>query len=375
MRSPRPFEILERSCGYYLFARRTRHPYSSGPCSSTSVAAMSGSPRRSSTTSIDGFARPWGASPHGWRASPSGSATSTVLALASRSAAVFISRWRVACWRSRRSTPTSMSPSIAPRNVRRVRPPGPSPSSTPPDAYGDSAMSRLNNQLRTVVLLGALTALLVGVGGAVAPGHLSLVVVLAIAVNVGAYFFSDRLVLRMAGAREVAPDELPELHAAVCELALRAGIPTPRLYLIDDPQPNAFATGRNPAHGVVAVTRGILALLPPRELRGVLAHELAHIRNRDILVSTVAACIAGAIGYAAHAVGFLGLGARGGDEDGDHGGLLGGLALMIVTPIVATLIQLGISRSREYLADETGARLCGDPLALARALDRLDHAA
>ena len=139
------------------------------------------------------------------------------------------------------------------------------------------------------------------------------------------------------------------------DLAQRAEIPTPRLFFIDDPQPNAFATGRNPAHGVVAVTRGILGLLKPRELRGVLAHELAHIRNRDILVSTVAACIAGAISYAAHALAFVGLGRSSDDEDG-HGSPLAGLAMMLVAPIAATLIQLGISRSREYLADETGAR-------------------
>jgi heat shock protein HtpX len=198
---------------------------------------------------------------------------------------------------------------------------------------------------------------------------------LAVALNVGAYFFSDRLVLRMSGAREVAPGELPELHGMVRGLAVRAEIPMPRLYVIDDAQPNAFATGRNPAHGVVAVTRGILALLSPRELRGVVAHELAHIRNRDILVSTIAACLAGAIGYAAHALGFLGLGARHSDDDGDHGSPLAGLALMLLAPIAATLIQLGISRSREYLADETGARLAGDPLALASALGRLEHAA
>ena len=236
-------------------------------------------------------------------------------------------------------------------------------------------MSRWNNQLRTVVLLGALTALLMGVGGAMAPGHMPLFLVLAIALNVGAYFFSDRLVLRMSGAQEIAPGELPELHAMVRELALRAEIPMPRLYVIDDPQPNAFATGRNPAHGVVAVTRGIVALLSPRELRGVLAHEIAHIRNRDILVSTIAACLAGAIGYAAHALGFLGLGARHSDDEGDHGSPLAGLAIMLLAPIGATLIQLGISRSREYLADETGARLAGDPLALASALGRLEHAA
>jgi heat shock protein HtpX len=168
---------------------------------------------------------------------------------------------------------------------------------------------------------------------------------------------------------------VPELHAMVRELAGRAEIPMPRLYVIDDPQPNAFATGRNPAHGVVAVTRGILGLLSPRELRGVLAHEIAHIRNRDILVSTVAACLAGAIGYAAHALGFLGLGARHSDDEGAHGSPLAGIAVMLLAPIAAMLIQLGISRAREYLADETGARLAGDPLALASALGRLEHAA
>jgi heat shock protein HtpX len=236
-------------------------------------------------------------------------------------------------------------------------------------------MSRWNNHLRTVVLLGALTGLLIGVGGAMAPGHMPLFLVLAFALNVGSYFFSDRLVLRMTGAQEIAPGELPEIHAMVHDLAARAEIPMPRLYVIDDAQPNAFATGRNPAHGVVAVTRGILSILTPSELRGVLAHELAHIRNRDILVSTVAACIAGAIGYAAHAIGFFGLGAHSSDEEGEHGSPLAGLAMMLVAPILATLIQLGISRSREYLADETGARISGDPLALASALARLERSA
>jgi heat shock protein HtpX len=237
------------------------------------------------------------------------------------------------------------------------------------------SMSRWNNQLRTVVLLGALSALLVGVGNAMAPGHMPLFVVLAVALNMGSYFFSDRLVLRMTGAHEVGPDELPEVQAMLRDLALRAEIPAPRLYFIDDPQPNAFATGRNPAHGVVAVTRGILGLLTPRELRGVLAHELAHIRNRDILVSSVAACIAGAIGYAAHALAFVGLGSRSADDEDGHASPLAGLAMMLVAPIAATLIQLGISRSREYLADETGAWISDDPLALANALDRLEQAA
>ena len=197
-------------------------------------------------------------------------------------------------------------------------------------------------------------------------------VALAVAMNVGAYFFSDRLVLRMHQARELSPTEEPGLHAMVRELAMRADIPMPRLFLIDDAQPNAFATGRNPAHGVVAVTRGLLDILSPREVRGVIAHELAHIRNRDVLVSTVAACVAGAITWAAQTVGLFGAPAYDDDESPSP---LGTLALMFIGPLAATLIQLGISRSREYLADETGARIAGDPLALASALERLDAAA
>lgn len=234
-------------------------------------------------------------------------------------------------------------------------------------------MTRWNNHLKTVVLLGALSALLVGVGELLAPGRLGIFVLLAAAMNVGAYFFSDRLVLRMHGARELGPDQAPGLHTIVRELAHRAGIPTPRLYLIEDGQPNAFATGRDPAHGVVAVTRGLLDLLTPREVRGVIAHELAHIRNRDILVSTIAACVAGAITWMGHTVGFLG-GAATRDEE-EAPSPLAAMVLMLVAPLAATLIQLGISRSREYLADETGARLSGDPAALASALERLDAVA
>ena len=233
-------------------------------------------------------------------------------------------------------------------------------------------MNRWNNHLKTIVLLGALSALLIGLGSVLAPGRMPIVVALAVAMNVGAYFFSDRLVLRMHQARELGPAEEPGLHAMVEELAIRAEIPMPRLFLIDDPQPNAFATGRNPAHGVVAVTRGLLDILSPREMRGVIAHELAHIRNRDILVSTVAACVAGAITWAAQTVGFFGAPAR---DDEEAPSPLATIALMLIGPLAATLIQLGISRSREYLADETGARLAGDPLALASALERLDAAA
>ena len=235
-------------------------------------------------------------------------------------------------------------------------------------------MTRLNNQLKTIVLLGAQSAQLIGVGNIVSPGHLGFFAVLALGMNLGAYFFSDRLVLRMHGAREIDSAEEPKLHGMVRELAVRAQIPMPRVFLIDDPQPNAFATGRDPAHGVVAVTSGILEILSARELRGVLAHELAHIRNRDILISTIAACVTGVITYAAHAVGFFGMGSHSND-DGEHASPFTGILMAMIAPLAASIIQLGISRSREYLADETGAEISGDPLALASALARLEEAA
>ncbi|HET9157465.1 MAG TPA: zinc metalloprotease HtpX [Myxococcaceae bacterium] len=227
------------------------------------------------------------------------------------------------------------------------------------------------NQLKTVLLLGILSAILVGVGGALGSGPLGVSIVLAVVMNVGAYFFSDRIVLAMHRAQEISPAESPQLHRMVAELAARAGIPMPRLYLIPEAQPNAFATGRNPEHAVVAVTSGILDVLEPRELRGVLAHELAHVKNRDILVSSIAATVAAAITYVAHAVGFLGMASS--DDDGPSPAQ--SLLLALVAPLAATLIQLGISRSREYGADATGAEISGDPEALARALEKLDQAA
>lgn len=232
----------------------------------------------------------------------------------------------------------------------------------------------MKNQLKTILLLGILSAVLIGIGGALGSRFLYASVVLAMLMNIGAYFFSDRIVLAMHRAREIAPDQAPELHAIVSELAQRAGIPKPRVFLIPEQQPNAFATGRNPAKGVVAVTSGILQLLDRRELKGVLAHELSHIRNRDILVATIAATVAAAITYVSHAVGFFGGSLmRGDDEEGVSP--LQALLLALVAPLAATLIQLGISRSREYLADETGARLCGDAEALASALEKLDRGA
>ena len=234
----------------------------------------------------------------------------------------------------------------------------------------------MKNQLKTIVLMGTLTALVVGFGALVAPGCLYLFGALALAMNLGAYFYSDRIVLRMHHAREVTPAEAPDLHAMVEELSARAEIPKPRVYVMPEAQPNAFATGRNPKHGVVAITEGLVQLLDRRELRGVIAHELAHIKNRDILVSSVAAAAATMITYVAQAISLGSLLGGGGQSDDDEGGNgSGGLLLALVAPLAATLIQLGISRSREYLADETGARLSGDPEALARALVKLEQAA
>jgi heat shock protein HtpX len=233
----------------------------------------------------------------------------------------------------------------------------------------------MKNQLKTIALMSSLAALVVGFGALVAPSHLYLFGALALAMNLGAYFFSDRIVLRAHRAREVTPEEAPELHAIVAELSARADIPRPRLYLMPERQPNAFATGRNPERGVVAITEGLMELLDRRELRGVIAHELAHIKNRDILVSSVAAAAAAVITYAAQALSLGSLLGGGNQAEEDGGNATGGLLAALVAPLAATLIQLGISRSREYLADETGARLASDPEALARALLKLERAA
>lgn len=226
----------------------------------------------------------------------------------------------------------------------------------------------LKNQLKTIVLMGALSVLLVGVGGAIGESMLLPFAALALLLNVGTYLWSDRIVLRMYGARELSESDAPRMHAMVEELARRAEIPKPRLYIIPDTGANAFATGRSPKRGVVAVTEGIVRLLSERELRGVIAHEIAHIKNRDTLISTIAAALGTVVSYAANALAFSSLFSSS-DEEGESP--LGGLAMLIIAPILATLIQLGISRSREYIADETGARLSGDPEALASALEKL----
>lgn len=232
----------------------------------------------------------------------------------------------------------------------------------------------MRNQLKTILLISILSALVIGVGTAVAPSFAYLFVALAVAMNIGAYFFSDRLVLRMHGARELGPTEAPEIHLLLGELAQQANIPKPRLYIIADRQPNAFATGRNPEHGVVAVTEGILELLTVRELRGVLAHELAHIRNRDILLSSIAAVMVSVVTGIANALSLATVfGSSGGDSEQQENSGSSGLLLALVAPFAATLVQLGISRSREYLADEVGARISGDPQALASALLKLER--
>lgn len=228
------------------------------------------------------------------------------------------------------------------------------------------------NQLKTILLLGALSALVVAAGAALGPGWMWGSLALALGMNLFAWFFSDRLVLRMSGARDASREEAPELHRVVEELSARAGLPKPRVLLIDAPHANAFATGRSPERAAVAVTRGLLEVLSPREVRGVLAHEIAHVLNRDVLVATVAAGLATAVTHLAHVLAFSGL--LGGRED-EEGSGAAGLLFTLVAPIGATLVQLGISRSREYLADEAGARLSGDPLALASALEKLHREA
>jgi heat shock protein HtpX len=231
----------------------------------------------------------------------------------------------------------------------------------------------MKNQLKTIALVGALAALVVGVGGALAPGHIYLFAGLALLMNVGAYFFSDKIVLRMHRAEEVSRERSPELYDMVDELAKNAQIPTPRVFIIPDEQPNAFATGRNPAHGVVAVTKGIMRILSPRELRGVLAHEMAHIKNRDILLSSIAAVLVSFVTSVAHMLSFAAFFGGGRSEDEEGGSAGGGLLIALVAPIAATLVQLGISRAREYQADKIGAEISGDPEALANALLKLER--
>ena len=226
------------------------------------------------------------------------------------------------------------------------------------------------NTTKTFMLMAALTALFMFVGGALGGrGGATTALLIAIAMNFFAYWNSDKMALAMNGAREVSEAEAPQLHGLVAQLAGNAGIPKPRVYVVQTPTPNAFATGRNPEHAAVAVTSGIMQALNRDELAGVLAHELAHIKNRDILISSIAAVMAGAISHLATMAMFFG-----GSRDSENSNPLAGLLAMMFAPMAASLIQLAISRSREYLADATGAQICGRPESLASALAKLSNA-
>jgi heat shock protein HtpX len=238
----------------------------------------------------------------------------------------------------------------------------------------------MSNSLKTAALLAAMTVLFVLLGGMLG-GEQGMVMAFLFAgvMNFASYWWSDKIVLWMYGAREVRDSEAPEFHAVVRRLAQRAGLPMPRVYIIPTETPNAFATGRNPQHAAVAATEGILRILTPDELEGVMAHELGHVRNRDILISTIAATLAGAIMMLARMAQFAAMfgGGRQSDneEGGGGGGIVGMILLAILAPLGAMLIQMAISRAREYLADAAGAQISRKPWALADALEKLERGA
>ncbi|MGZ8449556.1 MAG: zinc metalloprotease HtpX [Candidatus Deferrimicrobiaceae bacterium] len=231
------------------------------------------------------------------------------------------------------------------------------------------------NTLKTGILLALLTVLFIAIGSYVGgQGGMVMAFALAMLMNAGAYWFSDKIVLRMYRAQEVSEAEAPQLHAMVHRLATAASLPMPKVYILPSDSPNAFATGRNPQHAAVAVTQGIMRILPPDELEGVLAHEMGHVKNRDILIGTIAATLAGAVMMLARFAQFAAM-FGGGDRDREGGG--GGLGLIvmaILAPIGAMLVQMAVSRSREYQADASGARFCGRPESLARALEKIAEA-
>jgi heat shock protein HtpX len=234
------------------------------------------------------------------------------------------------------------------------------------------------NGFRTTILLAALTALVVWIGQMLGgPNGAVLALIIAGAMNFFSYWFSDKIVLKMYGAQEITANDDPELYGLVQDLTTRAGLPMPRVYIIPEETPNAFATGRNPEHAAVAVTQGIRRILNKRELAGVLGHELSHVKHRDILISSIAATLAGAISYLAYMAqwGMMFGGGRDREEGGGGGNILSLLFMMIVAPLAAMLIQMAVSRSREYGADDGGAKVTGDPLALASALRKLQMGA
>jgi len=231
------------------------------------------------------------------------------------------------------------------------------------------------NGLRTMTLMVALTLLLVFVGAALGGRNgMTIALIFAFGMNFITYWFSDKIVLKMYRAKQVSEAEAPELFGTVRRLSQKAELPMPKVYIMEQEQPNAFATGRNPKHGAVAVTTGIMKILSREELEGVLAHELAHIKNRDILVGTIAATIAGAISYLAQMAQWAMIFGGRSSEEGEHGNPIASLVMMIVGPIAAMLVQMAISRSREYGADAGGANISGNPLYLANALKKLQMA-
>jgi len=234
----------------------------------------------------------------------------------------------------------------------------------------------MSNVFKTGLLLAALTAMLVLIGGAIG-GQQGMVIafVIALAMNFFSYWFSDKIVLAAYGAKPIDEAEAPRLYAIVHRLATRAGIPMPRVYLMPSETPNAFATGRNPQHAVVAVTEGIMRILDEEELEGVLAHELSHVKNRDVLISTIAATLAGAITYLAHMAQWAAMfGGRSRDDEEGGSNPIAMILLAILAPIAAMLVQMAVSRSREFQADATGARVAGKPWGLAKALEKLQMA-
>jgi len=227
------------------------------------------------------------------------------------------------------------------------------------------------NHTRTFLLIAAMTALFMGVGFLIGgAGGMAIAFAIACAMNLFAYWNSDKMVLRMYGARQIGPDEAPEFYRLVERLAGNAGLPMPKVFIMENDQPNAFATGRNPANAAVAATTGLLRILSHEEIAGVMAHELAHVKNRDTLTMTVTATLAGAIGMLANFAMFF---RPGGDNRGP--GMIGSIAIMILAPLAAMLVQMAISRSREYEADRVGAEIAGQPLSLASALEKLHRGA
>ncbi len=231
------------------------------------------------------------------------------------------------------------------------------------------------NSFKTAILMTAMMVLFILVGNLIGgQSGMMIAFIISLALNFGSYWFSDKIVLAMYRAQEVSQKDYPQLYDTVENLAMKAGLPMPRVYIVDNPTPNAFATGRNPQNSAVAVTSGILKVLNKDELEGVIAHELSHIKNRDILVSTIAATLVGTITFIARMAGFAAMFGGSSRNDDRDGNVFYELALLIIAPIAAVLIQLAISRSREYMADESGAKITGKPLGLANALNKLSQA-